>query len=183
MSGGSNPLLALMGAGTKAVGAYNASSAQRSSLNYQASVAQNNAILDQDKATIAENNGVIAVQNQGLKTASVLSQQKVQLGANGVALGDKSGSALNLETSTVLMGDKDAAQLQTNAMREAWGYQVQGQEQTANSGALKSMAGAVSPLNASMTSLLGSAGQVSPAMRMLATSTNGSSDNKNWTVN
>ena len=172
-----------MGAATKGVGAYNASSAQRSSLDYQASVAQNNAILDQDKATIAENNGVIAVQNQGLKTASVLSQQKVQLGANGVALGGSSGSALNLETSTVMMGDKDAAQLQTNAMRDAWGYTTQAAEASSNASALKSMAGAVSPVNAGMTSLLGSAGQVSPAMRMLATSTSGSTNNNNWTVN
>lgn len=171
--------MALMGAGTKAVGAYNASSAQRSSLDYQASVAANNAILDQDKASLAEQNGVIAVQDQGLKTAQVLSQQKAQLGANGVDM--TTGSAKNLLDSTTMMGNKDAAQLQTNAMREAWGYQVQGQEATANAGALKSMSSSVSPLTASLTSILGSAGQVSPAIRALAQSTNGSTTN--WTIN
>ena len=178
MSDGSNPLLAMLGAGTKAVGAYNASSAQRSSLNYQASVSQNNAILDQDKSTIAENNGVIAVQNQGLKTAQILGQQKANLGANGVVLNQ--GSAANLQASTVAMGERDANQLQLNSMREAWGYQVQGTEATANAGALKSMAGSVSPVNAGMTSILGSAGQVSPAMRQLALSTNGNNTTSNW---
>lgn len=180
MGTGTNPLLALMGAGTKAVGAYNASSAQRSSLDYQASVAQNNAILDQDKASVAEDNGVIAVQNQDLKTAQLLGMQRANLGANGVVMNQ--GSARDLQTSTVMMGDKDAAQLQTNAMRDAWGYTTMANDQNANASALKSMAGSVSPANATMSSILGSAGQVSPAMRLLSQST-GNPNNNNWTVN
>lgn len=181
MSAGSNPLLALLGAGTKAVGAYNASSAQRSSLDYQSSVAANNAILDQDKATIAENNGVIAVQDQGLKTAQILGAQKTQLGANGVDINQ--GSARDLQTSTDMMGARDSQQLQLNAMREAWGYQVQGQEATANAGALKTMAGSVSPSLAVGSSLLSSAAQVNPAWLSLSRSTSGNPSNNNWAMN
>ena len=166
-----NTLLSLAGAGTKAVGAFNASSAQRSSLDYQASVAANNAVLATDKASIATDNGQVAVENQDLKTAQTYGMQRANLAANGVDLGQ--GSALDLLTSTKLMGERDADQLQTNALREAWGYKTQAADDTSNSAALRTMAGNVSPVGSAMTSLIGSAGQVSSAWKTYSTAVAG----------
>ena len=170
-----NGLIAIMGGATKAAGAYNASSAQRSSLNYQASVAANNAQLATDKASVATDNGQIAVENQDLKTAQTYGMQRANLGANGVDMGQ--GSALDLLTSTKLMGERDADQLQTNALREAWGYSTQAADDTSNAAALKTMAGNVSPTNATLTSLVGSANQVSSAWKTYSTSVNGTTGN------
>jgi hypothetical protein len=175
-----NSLTAIMGAGAKAYGAYNASSAQRSSLDYQASVAANNAQLATDKASIAVDNGQAAVQAQDLKTAQTFGMQRANLGANGVDLGQ--GSANDILTSTKLMGDRDADQLQTNALREAWGYKTQAADDTSNAAALKSMAGSVSPSEAALTSMLGSAGQVSSAWKTYNQSVNGSTPPANWAI-
>jgi hypothetical protein len=160
------------GALTKADGAYNASSAQRSSLDYQASVASNNAQLATDKASVAVDNGQVAVQNQDLKTAQTFGMQRANLAANGVDLGQ--GSANNILTSTQLMGQRDADQLQTNALREAWGYKTQATDDTSNAAALRSMAGSVSPSGASLTSLLASAPAVSSAWKTYKQSSDGS---------
>ncbi|MDY7579352.1 hypothetical protein RGU70_13620 [Herbaspirillum sp. RTI4] len=164
-------LLATMGAGTKAAGASNAASAQQASLGYQASVAANNAIIAQDKASITQDNGQIAVQNQDLKTAQTFGMQRAGLAANGVDLG--SGSANDILTSTTMMGARDADQLQTNAMREAWGYSTQAADDTNNAKALTSMQSSINPTNAGLTSLMGSASPLSSAWRTFNTATNG----------
>lgn len=175
-----NSLMAVMGAGVKAYGAYNASSAQRSSLDYQASVAANNAQLATDKATVAVDNGQVAVQNQDLKTAQTLGMQRANLAANGVDLGQ--GSANDILVSTKLMGERDADQLQTNALREAWGYKTQAADDTSNANALRAMAGSVSPSEAALTSMLTSAGQVSSAWKTYKQSTDGTPAGSNWVV-
>lgn len=168
-----NTVLAAAGAGTKAMGASSAASAQRSSLEYQASISAVNAQIALDKSSVAQDNGQIAVQNQDLKTAQTFGMQRANLAANGVDLG--SGSANDILTSTQLMGARDAAQIQTNTMREAWGYSTQAADDTSNANALKSMAGSVSPVNAGLTSLMGSAPQVSSAWKTYKTATDGTS--------
>ena len=164
-------LLAMVGGGTRALGAYNASTAQRSSLDYQSSVAANNAIIAQDKSSIAQENGQIAVGNQELKAAQLKSTQVANLAANGVDINE--GGAKDVLQSTTMMAQRDTDQIQTNALREAWGYTTQAADDTSNAKALSSMASSVSPVNAAMTSMLGTATQVSPAMVSLAASKNG----------
>lgn len=176
-----NSLMAVMGGATKAYGAYNASSAQRSSLDYQASVAANNTQLATDKASVAIDNGQVAVQNQDLKTAQTFGMQRADLAANGVDLGQ--GSANDILASTKLMGERDADQLQTNALRDAWGYKTQATDDTSNAAALKAMAGSVSPSSAALTSMIGSAGQVSSAWKTYSASVNGATPpTSNWVV-
>lgn len=170
--GTTNSVLSLLGAGTKAVGASNAAGAQRASMQYQASIAATNGQIAQAKAGIAEDNGQIADQNQGLKTAQLFGMQRAGLAANGIDLG--SGSASELLTSTKMMGARDADQVQTNAMREAWGYTTQAADDNSNAAALRSMAGSVKPVNAGVTSLMGSASQLSNAWRTYNSANNGS---------
>lgn len=158
--------LGLAGGATKAVGSYQSSQGQKASMEYQASVAANNAIIAQDKASIAEDNGQIAVGNQELKATQIKSQQVANMAANGVDLG--TGSARDVLKSTDMMTQRDADQIQTNALREAWGYTTQAADDTSNSKALSSMADSVSPFSSAVTSMLGTATQVAPAMISLS---------------
>ena len=158
-----NLLLAATGAGVKAYGASNAASAQKQSMQYQASVADNNAILAQDRYSIALDNGQQQDQQLGLKVAQTFGMQRANLAANGVDLGQ--GGANDILTSTKMMGQIDLDQIQTNAERQAWGYQVQGAEDTSNANALRAAASTVNPTNAALTSLVGSAPAVSSAWK------------------
>jgi len=164
-------ILSLVGAATKGVGAYSSSKAQQSSLDYQASVADQNVNLEQARASTALDNGVAAVQNQDLKTAQTRGMQTANLAANGVDLG--TGSARDILNTTQMMGQHDADQLQTNAMREAWGYSTQATDTANNATRLRSMAGAVNPGTAGLSSLLGSASQVASTWNANNTAVNG----------
>jgi hypothetical protein len=164
-------ILGITGGAARAAGGYKTASAQKASLAYQASVAANNAIIDQDKATIAEQNGQIAVGNQELHTAQLKGLQTANMAANGIDL--STGSAKDVLQSTDMMGQRDADQIQTNALREAWGYTTQAAADTSNAKALSSMADSVSPTAAMFTSMLGTATQVSPSITALFSAKNG----------
>jgi hypothetical protein len=163
----------LTGAGSllKASGTAAASAAQRTSLQYQASVARTNALLDQTKASLADQDGQIAVQNLQLKNGQTFGTQRANLAANGTDLGQ--GSANDILTSTKIMGQRDADQLQTNAMRTAWGYKVQAVNDTNNANALDAAASSISPGKAAAASLLGNATQVSSAWNTFSKATDG----------
>ena len=160
-----------LGVVTRGMGAYNKSSADKQSMQYQASVAQNNAILAQDKATIADAVGQQEVQTQDLKTAQTLGMQRANLAANGVDLGQ--GSANDILTSAKMMGNIDAATIQDNAMRQAWGYQNQAADFRSNANALSKMSLSINPANSALTSLVGSAPQVSDSWRSYGQANNG----------
>lgn len=151
-----------LGTLTRGIGGFDTASAQRSSLYYQAAIAANNATLAQGRASIAQDNGQVQAQDQGLKTAQTFGMQRANLAANGVDLG--SGGANDILTSTRLMGDRDMAQIQTNAMREAWGYQTQATDFNSNATALKNMAGSVSPALSTATSLQDGLNALAPAV-------------------
>lgn len=148
---------ALMAASTvtSAVGAYGQSSAQKNSLEYDAKVAANNAILANQQATLAIQNGQTQEGNQRLKTGQALGAQRAALAANGIDLGE--GSATDILATTQFMGERDALTIKDNALREAWGYRTQAQNYTDASNAKKATADSISPGFAAATSLLGSA--------------------------
>lgn len=169
------------GAVASAVGSYRSSQAQKASLDYQASVAENNAQTAQTQASLAINDGQVEAMNHDLKTSQIFGAQRAQLGANNIDLG--SGSANNILTTTKFMGNRDHAQIMDNAMRRAWGYDVQATDYTSNAKALTSMSDNISPALAVGTSLLGSAGQVSSAWNQYAAANGQPSTGtmvKNW---
>ena len=161
-----------LGAVTRSIGSYQTSSAEKQSTAYQASIAANNAILAQDKATSAENVGQQQVQDQDLKTAQTFGMQRANLAANGVDLGE--GSATDILASTKMMGNRDAATIQDNAMRQAWGYQTQAADFQSNATALTNISNSIRPGNAALSSLVNSAPMVSNAWRSYNSANNGS---------
>jgi hypothetical protein len=174
---------AMMAAGAvaNAYGSYRSSKAQQASLDYQSSVAENNAKTAQTQATFALNDGQTEAQTQDLKSAQMLGAQRAALAANNVDLG--SGSANNILTTTKFMANRDHAQITDNAMRRAWGYEVQAADYSSNAKALSSMSDNISPGLAVGTSLLGSASQVSSAWNQYAAANGQPSTGtsiKNW---
>jgi hypothetical protein len=149
-----------MGAGLSAstVGAYKNAAAQKSTLEYEAAVARNNAQVAQYQAQIAQQDGVQQEQTQELKNAATMGDQRAALAANGVDLGE--GSANEILATTKFMGTRDALQIADNYARQAWAIQEQGKSYTAEANADTAAANAINPNTAALTSFLSGAGMV-----------------------
>lgn len=146
------------GAGYKAVGAYNQAATQKGVLNYQAQVAQNNATVANMQASQEQLIGQQQEQTQRLQGAQVYGAQRAAMAANGVDLGE--GSASNVLTTTDYMNERDALTIRDNAMRRAWGYQVQAQNMDNEASVDRSMGSSINPAMSAAGSLLTSAGSV-----------------------
>ena len=145
---------ALMGT----IGSYNQSKASKASFEYQAAVERNNAVLAQQQSADAIRRGQSAEGNARLRAAQTMGAQRARLAANGVALDE--GSALNLLQDTEYMSGVDALTIRDNAAREAWGFQVQGQNATNNAQLLATRAGNERPALSLAAGLLSGAGSV-----------------------
>jgi len=142
-------------AGMQMVGAMGQASAQKAQYAYQAQVAENNAKIASEEASLAIQNGQVQEENQDLKTGAIYGAQRAAMAANGIDLDE--GSATDVLATTKFMGNRDALTIRDNAMRQAWGYQVQAQNYTDNSKAMSATGDAINPLMSGATSLLGSA--------------------------
>lgn len=190
------------GAASSAVGAYYGAKSSKNSLDLQANLADINAAstLDMVEINAASVRDTVAInsrlaegaaqstlltgqrqeQQSRISTANLKGTQRASMAANGIDLG--AGTAVQVLTSTDAMGEVDAATIQSNAVRSAWGYRTQSvlqnnqmlnqsmnQTTQAKSQAMnqtnqalmsRASAGAISPLGSATTSLLGSAGSV-----------------------
>jgi hypothetical protein len=151
-----NPMALMVGgAAFQAVGAMNQAEAQKNAYEYQAQIARNNATIQQQNAKLAMEQGVTEEQNQRLKVASMLGDQRASMAANGLDLGE--GTATDLLATTEFMGNRDALTIRDNASRKAWAYRVQGQNFLDDAAFKSATAGGINPLMAGATSLMGSA--------------------------
>jgi hypothetical protein len=80
-------------------------------------------------------------QAQRLQTAQVKSKQTASLAARGVDLGE--GSALNVLTSTDLVGENAVMAIQQKAMVQAFGYRTQGMNQQTDAAMKRGQAASV----------------------------------------
>ncbi|SRR6266478_2308846 len=110
-----------------------------------------NAALAEHQAADAIARGQTNEFNRRLKTSQLKSTQTAEFAGHGVAL--DSGSPLDVLTSTDVMGEQDALTIRNNAVKEAWGYNVE----AAN---YRAQAANANPWAAGVSTLLGSAGQV-----------------------
>ena len=143
---------------TTALGSYNASSAKLAADQYQANVAGNNVQIAGWQASQAITKGQTAVANEELGNAAVYSTQRATMAANGVDLTE--GSPINVLASTKFIGDVNAATINDNALRAAWGYQVQGINAQNAQNFYNYSASQINPGESGFTSLLSSAGSV-----------------------
>lgn len=152
--------LAVMGAGAanSAVGAYNSARSSKISLGLQANLAEINARMSESAAQQTLLSGQREEQKSMIATANMKGAQRASMAANGIALGE--GTANQVVTSTDVIGEIDANTLHANAVRSAWGYRIQGVNQTNQALTSRSAADTINPGMSAATSLVGSAASV-----------------------
>lgn len=122
----------------KAVGAAQAGEAEAANARYQAQIAKNNAEYARRNAELATQEGDIEATAQGLKTRARIGTTKAAQAANGIDV--NTGSAVDVRVSEQELGILDALTIRSNAARQAYGYQINAQDQTAQARLLKSQA-------------------------------------------
>ena len=147
-------------ASSSAVGALNGAMSQKSSLGFQADLAEINARMSESAAQQTLLSGQYEEGKSRIATANLKGSQRASLAANGVDLGE--GSAAQILTSTDFMGEVDATTIQANAVRSAWGQRTQSVNYKNQALMARSQASAINPTMAMVTSLIGSAGAVAP---------------------
>lgn len=109
-------------------GAYAQSQALRSQANYQEQVGRTNSQLSDIKAQDALQRGDEAATRNQVATRGLIGTQRADLAAQGIDV--NSGSASDVQASSSGLGALDSLNIKNNAWREAWGYKVQGMNDT-----------------------------------------------------
>lgn len=160
-----------LGLGASTIGAYKSATAQKASLAYEAAVARNNAAVADMQAKLALQDGATQEQNQELKSAAVLGDQRAALAANGVDLGE--GSPNEILATTKFMGTRDALQIRDNAARTAWAYRNQAKSYLGEADADMAASDAINPRTVALTSFLTGASRVAASWYAYDKSING----------
>jgi hypothetical protein len=131
-AGAAMAIMATATVASAAIGAYGAiqsGQAQQAAANYSAQVASNNAVIAGYNAKAATDAGTAAVTANQMKVAALEGAQRASEASSGVD--PNSGSPLDLQVSTAKVGELDSLTISNNAARTAYGYEVQGMNQTA----------------------------------------------------
>src|SRR5262252_1875935 len=111
------------------MGAQEQASAQAAAANYQAQVAQNNAIINNQNAARAAEAGRAQAQATDFKNAARSGAILAAEGASGIDVG--SGSSTEVRQSAQQLGRLDTQTVMDNAMRQVRAYQVAATSDTA----------------------------------------------------
>ena len=114
---------AVISATMSGIQAKNQAQAERSAAEYNAQVANNNATIANQQRSATLQQGDVEAQNEMRKQAQMIGEQRAQMSANGIDI--TQGSAQDILASTKFLGGIDVNTIQSNAARQAWGYDVQ----------------------------------------------------------
>lgn len=161
--------MVMMGIGTAlgAVGSYTSSQQQKSQMEYQSQVAENEAVVARQNADIADEQGRqesrTGYENKLKKrqeVAGVVGSQRAIQSASGAVL--DTGSFMDLQLDTVEKGEVDALALQQAGFDNQYQYDVQAQNLRTQASSLESQshylassAGSINPFLSAGTSLIG----------------------------
>lgn len=140
------------------VGSFYAAKAEKSAYQTKATINDINAGYAELNAQLAIRAGQREEQRTRLNTAQLKGRQRAAMGANGIAL--DSEAALNILTTTDVMGEVDANTISANAARQAWGYRQQAAENTAAGVMNRASAKGIRPFMSGATTLLTGATKV-----------------------
>ena len=118
-------VLSGLGTATTFAGQIQAGRQAQAEGRYRAAVAKNNSIIAMRKAEDARLRGELEAERQGKATAQLIGRQKAALAAGGVANVSEDSSG-QLIRDTAAVGRLDALTIQSNAEREALGFEAQG---------------------------------------------------------
>lgn len=123
--------LTALGGVTGVLGQLQAGKASSAAAQYNSDVASQNAIQSKRNADLAGEAGEEKAAMVERDTRAKVGQIKSQQAASGLDV--NSGSALDVRSSAAELGELDALTVRSNAAKEAYGYQVQGVGQEAQS--------------------------------------------------
>jgi len=87
--------------------------ATQKSMNYNAQIQRNNAIIAEQNVRQQQLAGMKEEEAQRIKTANMIGQQRALFGGSGISLG--SGSAIDVQAGTAYMGQEDLLTLRMNS--------------------------------------------------------------------
>lgn len=122
----------IIGGVVSAVGSIQQGQAAKQSADYNAKVASANAQQAKNNATMAANAGEEQAAIQSQKTKAAVGSTLANQAAGGIDV--NSGSAVDVRSSEADLGQLDALTIRSNAAKEAYGYQTQASNFTAQSG-------------------------------------------------
>lgn len=138
-----------------AYGAYSSSQASKAQAQYQSDVEQNNATIASYQREDAIARGGEEANRVQREAERMRGAQVARLASNGLDI--NSGTPLAILEDSVFFGQQDAATARGNAAREAWGYDVQGQNSLSSATMYSNAARNQKPGQAAGLSLLSSA--------------------------
>lgn len=92
----------------------------------QAQLAEYNAAVADVQARDAKERGDIEANRFRQRTRMLVGEERATFAAGNVDVGF--GSAVDVQADATFLGELDALTARTNAAREAWGYQVEGED-------------------------------------------------------
>lgn len=123
---------AVVGTLVSGYSAYSSAQAQGQAASYQAQVAKNNAQIANQNSQYAIEAGQEKAQQTSLSNSAKLGQIRAAIGANNIDV--NSGSAANTQESQREIGKLDTETQMSNALLQAYGYQVAGTGYAAQAG-------------------------------------------------
>ena len=96
--------------------------AQKAAGEYQAQVDEQNAKIGRQQADQARQIGNMEEERQMRRVRAAVATQRAAQAANGLDV--NSGTALDLQAETAGFGAADALNIRSNALRQAWGFEV-----------------------------------------------------------
>lgn len=136
----------LAGGVISGIGAERSAQAQANAANYNAAVARNASIF-------AQQQGEVNAEASDRRTAAMIGRQRATYAAGGLDV--NSGSPLDIQADTAQMGRLNSLTIRNNAARTAYGYEAQGNLDTAEASNYKTAGD-----TAMLGSLIGTAGAV-----------------------
>lgn len=118
-------------AGLGALGAIQQGKAASQAAAYNAKVAENNAKIALQNRDMAAAEGNVNVEAKQMENRQRMASLKASQAASGIDI--TSGSALDVQESTAKLGERDALNIRANAARQAYGYETQAANATAQS--------------------------------------------------
>lgn len=106
-----------------AAGGIAAADSAKKAGRYQQQVAEQNAELDELRATQSATAGALQEEAHRAKVRQMAGAQRADFAARGIDL--QSGIVQDLQDETYTFGETDALMIRYNAMNQAWGYRTQ----------------------------------------------------------
>lgn len=125
------PVLSLVGTGISALGAIQQGKAQQAALDYQAQVANNNAIIANQYAQAATKAGEARAYEEGLKNRQKMGSLVAGYAASGVDVNTGSPAEVRVGEAATTLTDTET--IRQAAALKAYGYNVEGTGFTAQS--------------------------------------------------